>query len=185
MAPYHVSFHLDRLGAHLLVSWLAGGVLKHFFQEFHQMPQSNLLAGLLSWVLESVVFLARVNLFLQRDDSAGQPVGGHTDSSQVVLFHEIDLVGQVHDLGELKWGRFFTPRPLKFKAPANKRREAGFVILAVEPCPVQSPKVCLHRKVQEAGAWAGLETHATDNLAISDTLLVFQEKVILDQRKIR
>jgi hypothetical protein len=34
-APYLVSFHPDLVGANLLVSHLAGGVLKHFFQEFN------------------------------------------------------------------------------------------------------------------------------------------------------
>jgi hypothetical protein len=43
------------VGTHLLVGWLAGGVLKHFFHEFHQMLQSNLLTGLPSQVLKSVV----------------------------------------------------------------------------------------------------------------------------------
>jgi hypothetical protein len=32
---------------------------------------------------------------------------------------------------------------------------------------------------------AGLETHTSDNLAVSDVRLVFKEKVILEQRKIR
>jgi hypothetical protein len=50
------------------------------------MLWSNLLASLLSRVLESNVLSARVNLFLQRDDSVGQPVGGHTDSSQATIF---------------------------------------------------------------------------------------------------
>jgi hypothetical protein len=45
------------------------------------MIWSNLLAGLPSWVLDSAVLLAQMNLFLQRDDSAGQPMGGHIDSS--------------------------------------------------------------------------------------------------------
>jgi hypothetical protein len=32
---------------------------------------------------------------------------------------------------------------------------------------------------------AGLETHAPDNLAVIGTRLVFQEKIILEQRKIK
>jgi hypothetical protein len=32
---------------------------------------------------------------------------------------------------------------------------------------------------------AGLETHTSDNLAVSGVRLVFKEKVILEQRKIR
>jgi hypothetical protein len=83
-------------------------------------------------------------------------------------------------MGEFKRGRFFTPRPLKFKEPGYKRREAGFMVLAVEPCPVPSPKGSLHQEVNEASVRAGLETHAPDNLAVSGTQLGFQEKVILE-----
>jgi hypothetical protein len=50
---------------------------------------------------------------------------------------------------------------------------------------VPSPKGSLHQKVKEAGMRTGLETHAPDNLAVSDTWLVFQEKVVLKQGKIR
>jgi hypothetical protein len=51
-APYGVPFYPDMVGAHLLISWLAGGVLEHFIQEFHQKPWRNLFAGFLSQVLE-------------------------------------------------------------------------------------------------------------------------------------
>jgi hypothetical protein len=146
------------------------------------MLRSNLLAGLLSQVLESAVFPVWVNLFLQRDDSTVQTVGGHADSSQAMLFQEIDLVGQGRDMGELKWGRFFTPQPLKFREPAYKRREVGFMILTVEPHHVPSSKKSLHQKVKEASTRASLETHTPDNLAVTGTRLVFQEKVILEQR---
>jgi hypothetical protein len=50
------------------------------------------------------------------------------------------------------------------------------VVLVVEPCLVPSPKGSHHWKVKEAGARAGLETHAPDNLVVSGTRLVFQEK---------
>jgi hypothetical protein len=73
------------------------------------MLQSNLVAGFPSLVLESVVFLVQVNLLLQRDDLAGQPVGGHADSCQATLFQEINLVGQGHDMEEFKRSMFFTP----------------------------------------------------------------------------
>jgi hypothetical protein len=70
-APYRVPFHPDMVGAHLLISWPAGDVLKHLFQEFHQELWRNLVTGFSSWVLETTVFPARVNMFLQRDDSVG------------------------------------------------------------------------------------------------------------------
>jgi hypothetical protein len=68
---------------------------------------------------------------------------------------------------------------------AYKRREAGFMVLAVEPCPVPSLKESLHWKVKEAGARAGLETYAPDNLVVSGAWLIFQEKLVCEQREIR
>jgi hypothetical protein len=84
-------------------------------------------------------------------------------------------------MGEFKRNRFFTPRPLKVRELAYERREAEFMVLVVEPRPVPSPKGSLHRKVKEADTRAGLETHAPNNLAVSGTRLVLQEKVILEQ----
>jgi hypothetical protein len=49
--------------------------------------------------LDPAVFPARVNLLLQREDTVGQPVSGHVDSSQAALFQEIYLVGQSRDIG--------------------------------------------------------------------------------------
>jgi hypothetical protein len=88
-------------------------------------------------------------------------------------------------MGEFKRSRLFTPGPLKFRESDYKRREAGFVVLTVEPCPVPSRKGGLHRKVKKADARVGLETHAPDNLAVSGTRLIFQEKVVFEQREIR
>jgi hypothetical protein len=59
------------------------------------------------------------------------------------------------------------------------------MVLVGEPRPVPSLKRSLHRKVEETGVRAGLETHTPDNLAVSGTQVVFQEKVILEQREIR
>jgi hypothetical protein len=59
------------------------------------------------------------------------------------------------------------------------------MVLVGEPGPVPSLKRSLHQKVEEAGVRAGLETHTPDNLAVSGTRVVFQEKVILEQREIR
>jgi hypothetical protein len=39
--------------------------------------------------------------------------------------------------------------------------------------------------VKDAGMRAGLETHTSDNLAVSDVRLIFQEEVTLEKRKIR
>jgi hypothetical protein len=66
------------------------------------MLKSDLVTGLPSRILDPGVFTARVNLFLQKDDSAGQPVGDHVDSSQATLFQETYLVGQSRNMGEFK-----------------------------------------------------------------------------------
>jgi hypothetical protein len=73
------------------------------------MLWSNLLVGLPSWVFDSSVLPARLNLFLQMDDTVGQPVGGHAGSSQAALLQEIYLVGQGHDIGWFKRSRLFSP----------------------------------------------------------------------------
>jgi hypothetical protein len=67
-------------------------------------------------------------------------MGGHADSRQAFLFQEIDLVGQGSDLGELEWSRFFAPSTLELEESAYKWREAGLVVLAIEPCPMPSTK---------------------------------------------
>jgi hypothetical protein len=59
------------------------------------------------------------------------------------------------------------------------------MVLAIEPRPMPSPKASSHWKVKEVGTRAGLETHPSDNLAVSGARLVFQEDVIFEQRKIR
>jgi hypothetical protein len=101
-----------------------------------------------------------------------------------MLFQEINLIGQARDMGEFKRSRLFTPSPLKFRESPYERREARFVVLTVEPRPMPSLKGSLHREVKEAGVRAGLETHTSDNLAVSDARLIFQEEVTLKKRKI-
>jgi hypothetical protein len=43
-------------------------------------------------------------------------------------------------MGEFKRSRLFAPGPLKFRDSAYESREAGFMVLTVEPCSVPSPK---------------------------------------------
>jgi hypothetical protein len=57
------------------------------------MLQSNLHIGFSSRVFDSTVLPACVNLLVQRNDSVGQPVSNHTDSSQAALFQEINFIG--------------------------------------------------------------------------------------------
>jgi hypothetical protein len=91
--PYRVPFYPNMVGAYLLVSRPAAGVLEHFFQNFYETVQSNPLNGFPSRIMGTAILPPWVDLFLQRDDSAGQPMGGYAEPSQVMLLQGIDLVG--------------------------------------------------------------------------------------------
>jgi hypothetical protein len=88
-------------------------------------------------------------------------------------------------MGEFQRSRLLTPGPLKFRELAYERREVGFMVLAVEPCHMSSPKGSPHRKVKESDVRVGLEAHAPDNLTVSGAQLIFQEKIVFEQREIR
>jgi hypothetical protein len=105
-------------------------------------------------------------------------MGGYADSSQATLFQGVNLVSQGSDMRKFERCGFFAPSPLKF-------REAWFIILIVELCPAPSPKRGLHGELKEADVRAGLKAHTPNNLSVSDTRLVFQEKVIFEQREVR
>jgi hypothetical protein len=79
----------------------------------------------------------------------------------------------------------FTPGPLKFRESAYERGEAGFMFLAIEPCPMPSPNRSFHWEVEKADVTAGLEVHTPDNLAVISARLIHQEKVVLEQREVR
>jgi hypothetical protein len=76
-----------------------------------------------------------------------------------------------------EWGRLFTLSPLKLRESANKRREARFMVLTVEPCPVPSQERSFHGKVKEASVRVGFKTCASNSLFIGSARLIFQEKI--------
>jgi hypothetical protein len=80
----------------------------------------------------------QVNLFLQRLDSTGQPMGGHAHTGQTFVFQKIDFVDQSYHLRCFKKSQLLAPGLLEFGESADKRREAGFVVLTIEPCLVPS-----------------------------------------------
>jgi hypothetical protein len=147
--------------------------------------QSDLLISFSSQILYSSIFLTWVDLFFQGDDSTGRPMGGYVDSGQTALFQVISFVSQSSNMREFERCGFFSPSPLKFKESAYKGWEAWFVVLTVEPRLVPSPKRGLHGKFKETNARAGLKTHTPNNLLVSGTWLIFEEKIILEQREIR
>jgi hypothetical protein len=81
-------------------------------------------------------------------------------------------------LGKFKWSRFFAPSVVKLGESAHKGREAGFMIISIELCPVPSPKRSFQGKIEEASMRASLETYAPNNLPVGGTRLVLQEKVV-------
>jgi hypothetical protein len=87
--------------------------------------QGNPVAGFPSQVLESTVLPVWVNLFFQTNDSMGHPTGGHVDSSQAMLFQEINFVGQGHNMGKFKRSRFFTLKTLKYRESTTKGGRLG------------------------------------------------------------
>jgi hypothetical protein len=51
-------------------------------------------------------------------------------------------------LRELEWSDLFAPTSLELEEPAYEWREAGFVVLTIEPCPVPSPNRGFQGKVE-------------------------------------
>jgi hypothetical protein len=83
-------------------------------------------------------------------------------------------------LGGFKRSQLFVPCPLELKESANKWRETGFVVLAVEPGFMPSPKRAFKYKIKEAGVRTGLEAYTPDNLPFGGAWLIFQEKIAIE-----
>jgi hypothetical protein len=115
----------------------------------------------------------------------GQLVGGYVDSGQNMLFQGNNLVSQGSDMKEFERCGFFAPCPLKFRESAYKGRQLWFMVLIVEPRLVPSLKRGLHAILKKADVWVGMETHTPNNLSVSGTRLIFQEKIVLEQREVR
>jgi hypothetical protein len=119
-APYRISFYLDVVRVHQIIGGPTGDVLEHFSKVFHHKLWSDLFLRFLCLALETTILLARVNLLLQRLDSAGQPVGSHAHASQAFPFQEVDLVGPGSHFRGFKRSRFFTPSRLELRESVNK-----------------------------------------------------------------
>jgi hypothetical protein len=87
-------------------------------------------------------------------------------------------------LGELKWSQLFAPSSLELGEPAYEWREARFMVLTIEPCPVTSPKRGFQGKIKEASARASLKTYAPNDLSVGSTRLILQEEIIFEQREV-
>jgi hypothetical protein len=69
-------------------------------------------------------------------------------------------------LGELKWCRLFAPSSLELRELAYEWREASFMVLAIEPCPVPSLKRGFQGMIEDANARASLKTYAPVTLRL-------------------
>jgi hypothetical protein len=95
-------------------------------------------------------------------------------------------------LGKLEWSRLFASSIVELEESAHEGREAGFMILTIEPCPVPSLKRGFQGRIEEASTRAGLETYTPNNLPVHGTRqvlqearLVHQEEVIFEKREVR
>jgi hypothetical protein len=122
----------------------------------HQKFWSHLFLSLSSRVLESTVLPARMNLLFQLLDSAGQLMGGYAHACQAFLFQEADLVNQGIHLRCFEQSRLFTPSSLELEESAYEGGEAGFMVLAVEPCSVPSPKRIFQGKIKKTSTRVSL-----------------------------
>jgi hypothetical protein len=88
-------------------------------------------------------------------------------------------------LGKLKWSWLFAPSTIELRELAQEGREAGLMILAIEPCPVPSLKSSFQGKVEKADTRAGLETYEPNNLSVGSIQLILQEELVFEKRKVR
>jgi hypothetical protein len=107
---------------------------------FYQELQSYIFKGPPSQVFEPAVLPAQMDLFLLWLGSAGQPMCSQVDSCQAFFLQKVNLVGRGSKLRELEWSSLFAPSSLELGEPVDKWREAGLMVLTIEPCPMPSPK---------------------------------------------
>jgi hypothetical protein len=72
--------------------------------------------------MNSVVLPPRVYLLLQRHHPTGQPLGGHADTGQALIFKVVDSVAQGSYDWELGRYEFFRLGTTKLRESANEER---------------------------------------------------------------
>jgi hypothetical protein len=68
----------------------------------------------------------------------GQPMGGHADIGQALIFKVVDLVAQGGYNWELGRCGFFGPGTTELRESANEGWEARFMVFAIKPGLVPS-----------------------------------------------
>jgi hypothetical protein len=75
--------------------------------------------------MNPVVLPPEVYLPFQRHHPTGQPMGGHTDTSQALIFKVIDLVAQSGYYWDLGRCGFFGPGTTELRKSANEGGRLG------------------------------------------------------------
>jgi hypothetical protein len=83
-------------------------------------------------------------------------MGGHAHAYQAFLFQEVDLVNQGSHLRNYERSRLFTPISMELGKSAYKGREAGFMVLTVEPCALPSPDRIFQGEIKKTSMRVGL-----------------------------
>jgi hypothetical protein len=122
--------------------------------------------------MNSTVFPPGVYLFLQRHHLTGQPIGGHADIGQALIFKVVDSVAQDGNDWELSRCGFFGPGTTELRESANEGWEARFMVFAIKLGLVPSLERSLHWQNQEAVVRARFVAYATKNLLFIDTMLI-------------
>jgi hypothetical protein len=79
-----------------------------------------------------------------------------------------------------KGSRVFTPCPLKLGWSAYKGREAGFMVLTIEPGIVPSSERIFQGKLKKANTRASLESYTSYDFSVCSAWLVFQEEIMFE-----
>jgi hypothetical protein len=83
-------------------------------------------------------------------------MGSYAHACQAFLFQEVDLVNQGSHLRSFERSRRFTPSFLELRESAYEGGEAGFMVLAVEPCSMPSPERIFQGKIKKTSTRASL-----------------------------
>jgi hypothetical protein len=67
---------------------------------------------------------------------------------------------------------------------ANKRWEARFMVLTIESVFMPSLEGSLHRKIKEVTMRERLDAYTTNDLPLSHTRLILQEKIMLEEGEV-
>jgi hypothetical protein len=83
-------------------------------------------------------------------------MGSHAHTCQAFLLQEVDLVDQGSHLRSFERSRLLTPGSMELKELAYEGRDAGFVVLTVEPCSTSFPERIFQGEIKETSTRASL-----------------------------